>query len=391
MDKENLQIKGIYKDFNTNVIKTIFEKNEEIVESLFYQDKDIDVLKLSIINKEFDLFDIINRSLTKQGNGKIRRTKNDDLLLLINLNEKINSYLIEEILKTEKSIKNMLNYKNIKLEFIINEKINVSKVIDLLNKQPIPFKLMFCLNEKVKKEEFFENITEYLVEYKNKFSEYNDLFELYCSNLNVNELDYLTRWVKTYKLPMNMIGENVLYKSDVENNRLNQIYEKKREEYLSWDEYFMALAKLTAKRSKDPSTQVGACIVSSDNRILSIGYNGAPNGFDDEKFPWDRSGNPLDTKYMYVCHGEMNAILNYRGSRKELEGAKIYVDLFPCNECAKLIIQSGINEVIYLSDKYKETDGVIASKRMFDTCGVSYRQLKEENQKVLTLSLKIDK
>ena len=127
---------------------------------------------------------------------------------------------------------------------------------------------------------------------------------------------------------------------------------KKRENYISWEEYFMAIAKLSAMRSKDPSTQVGACIVSNDNRILSIGYNGAPNGFNDDEFPWAREGANLDTKYPYVCHAELNAILNYRGSKKDLENAKIYVDLFPCNECAKIIIQSGIKEVIYLSDKY---------------------------------------
>ena len=161
---------------------------------------------------------------------------------------------------------------------------------------------------------------------------------------------------------------------------------KQRKDYLTWEEYFMGIAKLSAMRSKDPNTQVGACIVSNDNRILSIGYNGCPNGFDDSEFPWEREGKPLDTKYMYVCHAEMNAILNYRGSRLELEGAKIYVDLFPCNECAKLIIQSGIKEVIYLSDKYKDTDGVIASKRMLDTCGVKYRQLKE-NVKEIKLNL----
>lgn len=150
----------------------------------------------------------------------------------------------------------------------------------------------------------------------------------------------------------------------------------KRENYISWDEYFMAIAKLSAMRSKDPSTQVGACIVSSDNRILSIGYNGAPNGFEDDKFPWGREGENLNTKYPYVCHAEMNAILNYRGTKKEFENAKIYVDLFPCNECAKLIIQSGIKEVIYLSDKYNGTDENIASKRLFDTCKVKYKQIE---------------
>lgn len=148
---------------------------------------------------------------------------------------------------------------------------------------------------------------------------------------------------------------------------------------LSWDEYFMAIAKLSAMRSKDPNTQVGACIVSKDNRILSIGYNGTPNGYDDKYFPWDREGEALNTKYMYVVHAERNAILNYRGSFKELENSRIYVDLFPCNECAKEIIQAGIKEIIYLSDKYADTDEVKASKHMLDVCGVSYRQLVSNN------------
>ena len=153
----------------------------------------------------------------------------------------------------------------------------------------------------------------------------------------------------------------------------------KRKDYISWDEYFMAIAKLSAMRSKDPSTQVGACIVGADNKILSIGYNGAPNGFDDDKFPWAREGNNLETKYPYVCHAEMNAILNYRGSRKDLEGARIYVDLFPCNECAKIIIQSGIKKVVYLSDKYADSENNIASRKLFDTCGIEYEKLKLDN------------
>lgn len=163
---------------------------------------------------------------------------------------------------------------------------------------------------------------------------------------------------------------------------------KQRKGYLPWDEYFMGIAKLSAMRSKDPNTQVGACIVSSDNRILSIGYNGTPNGYDDEYFPWDRVGEKLDTKYLYVCHGEMNAIINYRGSRKELEGAKIYVDLFPCNECAKLIIQAGIKEVIYLKeyDYDHHSDEMEASIRMFNSCGVTYRRL-ETDKKEITINL----
>lgn len=162
----------------------------------------------------------------------------------------------------------------------------------------------------------------------------------------------------------------------------------KRLGYISWEEYFMAIAKLSAMRSKDPSTQVGACIVSNDNRILSIGYNGAPNGFDDDSFPWAREGNKLDTKYPYVCHAELNAILNYRGSKKDLESSKIYVDLFPCNECAKVIIQSGIKEVVFLSDKYANLDCDIASRRLFDSCGVKYRKIELKEDKNIEIELK---
>ena len=162
---------------------------------------------------------------------------------------------------------------------------------------------------------------------------------------------------------------------------------EKRKDYISWDEYFIAIARLSAMRSKDPSTQVGACIVSSDNRILSIGYNGAPNGFDDDKFPWNREGENLDTKYPYVCHSEMNAILNYRGSKKDLEDAKLYVTLFPCNECAKIIIQSGIKEIIYLSNKYVNSENNIASRKLLDECGVKYKQLELKNEKRIVIDL----
>lgn len=168
-------------------------------------------------------------------------------------------------------------------------------------------------------------------------------------------------------------------------------YSKQRKEVLSWEEYFMALARLTSLRSKDPSTQVGACIVDRDNRILSVGYNGSPLGIDDDLFPWERSGEDIHTKYMYVCHAEMNAIMNYRGSRKDLEGSTVYVDLFPCNECAKMIIQAGIKKVVYLSDKYANTDGNIASKRLLDLAGVKYEQLKETKHDNITLSLSLDK
>ena len=155
---------------------------------------------------------------------------------------------------------------------------------------------------------------------------------------------------------------------------------EKRQDYISWDEYFMGIAKLSGMRSKDPNTQVGACIVSPDNKILSMGYNGFPVGCSDDVFPWNREGDPLDNKYFYATHSELNAILNYRGT--SLEGSKLYVSLFPCNECAKAIIQSGIREIIYEVDKYAKTPAVIAAKRMLDAAGVRSRQYEHTNRKI---------
>ena len=146
----------------------------------------------------------------------------------------------------------------------------------------------------------------------------------------------------------------------------------KRQEYISWDEYFMGVAMLAARRSKDPNTQVGACIVSPDNIIISTGYNGMPKGCSDDEFPWGREGE--ETKYPYVVHAELNAILNANG--RDLRGSRLYVALFPCNECAKAIIQRGVKEVIYLSDKYANTAGTLASKRMLAAAGVKFTQLK---------------
>ena len=140
-----------------------------------------------------------------------------------------------------------------------------------------------------------------------------------------------------------------------------------RTDYISWDEYFMGIALLSAMRSKDDSTQVGACIVNSDNKILSLGFNGMPIGCKDTDMPWKRQGAPLDTKYMFVCHAEFNAILN---SGKDLKGAIIYTTLFPCNECAKAIIQAGVSEIIYKSDKYANTESTLASKMMFKAAGI---------------------
>ena len=152
----------------------------------------------------------------------------------------------------------------------------------------------------------------------------------------------------------------------------------KRRDYISWDEYFMGVAILSGMRSKDPNTQVGACIVSQDNKILSMGYNGFPKGCSDDEFPWNRDGDPLENKYYYTTHSELNAILNYRGG--SLEGAKLYVSLFPCNECAKAIIQSGIRTVIYDSDKYEAMSSTIASKRMLRAAGVEFYQYEHSGR-----------
>lgn len=141
---------------------------------------------------------------------------------------------------------------------------------------------------------------------------------------------------------------------------------------ISWDEYFMGLAHLSALRSKDPNTQVGACIVDEENKVVSIGYNGMPRGCQDNKMPWEREGGFLTTKYAYVVHAELNAILN---SPRSVKNCTLYVSLFPCNECAKAIIQSGIKKVVYESDKYDGTDGNVASKRMLNDAGIELVQL----------------
>lgn len=154
----------------------------------------------------------------------------------------------------------------------------------------------------------------------------------------------------------------------------------KRKDYISWDEYFMGISKLSGMRSKDPSTQVGACIVSEDNKILSMGYNGFPMGCSDDAFPWEREGDTLHTKYAFVTHSELNAILNYRGG--SLSGAKLYVSLFPCNECAKAIIQAGIRTVVYESDKYADTPSGIASRKMLDAAGVRYYQYQPTGREI---------
>lgn len=152
----------------------------------------------------------------------------------------------------------------------------------------------------------------------------------------------------------------------------------KREGVISWDEFFMRVAVAAKLRSKDPKTQVGACIADRNHRILSVGYNGTPAGIDDDEFPWESTGEPLTDKHNYVIHAEANAILNYRGSNKDLAGATIYVTLFPCHECAKTLAQAGIGEVVYLDDMYHSTEDGLVSRNILDRCGISYRQVGVE-------------
>lgn len=308
----------------------------------------------------------------------------------------------------EEALAYMVNYRN---RIQSNDKI--MKEYTKIHSTNDPIEIHYTLIKDVNdRKEELEKVCNLLSKYKIpiKFIKFNPTSELKISE---NEKKWITTLqetipnlrVKTYCPPGKEIGSSCgeftrhYYHQEIETEeekqefekwkRKHQIFEYQRKDNLNWDEYFMAVAKLSAMRSKDPNTQVGACIVSSDNRLLSIGYNGTPNGYEDECFPWQREGDPLNTKYMYVVHAERNAILNYRGYKRDFENAKIYVDLFPCNECAKEIIQSGIKEVIYLSDKYADTKETIASKQLFDVCGVTYRQLEKENQKVLKINLEV--
>lgn len=156
----------------------------------------------------------------------------------------------------------------------------------------------------------------------------------------------------------------------------------KRNDYISWDEYFMGIAILSAERSKDDNTQVGACIVNGDNKIVSVGYNGMPTGCNDDEMPWERTGDsPLDTKYPFVCHAELNAILN--SNIGNLSGCTLYVTLFPCNECAKAIIQCGIKRVVYFDNKYADSDSVKASSLLFERCGVKFEPYSASGKKII--------
>lgn len=178
------------------------------------------------------------------------------------------------------------------------------------------------------------------------------------------------------------VGEGEGLEAGLQGLDIKDPKEQPRTEYLEWAEYFLAVSFLSAMRSKDPATQVGACIVSPDKRIVGIGYNGMPRGCPDGELPWGKtSKDELENKYMYVCHAEMNAIMNKNSA--SVEGCTIYVALFPCNECAKMIIQAGIKEVIYYSDKHALKNNTIASKRLLDMAGVPYTQFVPKMKKIV--------
>ena len=158
----------------------------------------------------------------------------------------------------------------------------------------------------------------------------------------------------------------------------------KRTDYINWDEYFMGLAILASNRSKDPSTQVGACIVDESKNILSLGYNGAPMGFSDDDFPWEKKAeSPVDTKYPYVCHSELNAILNAARNGVALMGATLYVTLFPCNECSKALIQAGIKKIVYLDDKYHDDPMTYVSRKMLSKTGVVFEKYEPTGKELM--------
>lgn len=330
-----------------------------------------------VLDLIFDFGNQIN-DIFKESNTKLEiQTVNPEKLLKMidknqiksNINFKYLTYSDVDFKEAENQIKaleelNEKNNLNKNVTIIYNDTNSLNKLIQKFREYP---DMNLTIEVKADKYEEIKNIV------NGK------------SFINIVILDELS--VNYNHLHNNHLSYSENFYKDYENERLrnSRIYNEQRKEYLTWDEYFMALSMLTSLRSKDPSTQVGACIIDDKKRILSVGYNGAPRGYDDSKFPWARTGEELHTKYLYVCHAESNAILNFAGARRELEGSTIYVDLFPCNECAKQIIQAGIKKVIYLSDKYKDLNNVIASKRLFDACGVEYVHLEIEEDKEIVL------
>lgn len=184
---------------------------------------------------------------------------------------------------------------------------------------------------------------------------------------------------------------NSVKPAEAENNstQTSRDINKKRDNYLSWKDYFMAIAFLAAKRSKDPCTQVGACIINKDKKIVGVGYNGMPTGCSDDEFSWKKGKvAKQETKHLYVCHAEMNAILNKNAA--DVKNCTMYVALFPCNECAKIIIQSGIRKVVYMSDKRSQKMKTKAAKKMFDSAGIKYRQYTPQNPQIVIDFKEID-
>ncbi|GFI47457.1 ribosomal RNA large subunit methyltransferase Cfr [Lachnospiraceae bacterium] len=271
------------------------------------------------------------------------------------------------------------------------------------HKSNIPVEIHYTLIRDVNdSQEHLNEVIRLLLEYKIpiKFIRFNETGDLKVSNMENIWVMRISGQIpglkiKTYSPPGKHIGSSCgeftkhYYHEEIESpeqynefinwEKEHKIYENYRKDFIAWDEYYMGVAILSSKRSKDPSTQVGACIVSSDNRILSVGYNGTPNAIDDERFNWSKEGDRLENKYAYVIHAEVNSILNFKGNTNELSGATLYVTLFPCNECAKFIVQCGIKKVVYLSDKYHKKRETGVAKNIFDSCRVKYIKFTKRN------------
>ncbi len=386
---------------NLKLIEEVYKKEKEIKDKLHYTHIGYAVSTMMPNNGLVDLTEMVNRN-------------NIPLKVHFSLHTPIDSDRYELIPSTNVSVDEALNYL-VEYRKVIQKNKKIMKEYKELHRTDDPVEIHYTLIKGVNDSDTqLTVLCDLLKKYQIpiKFIRFNPTNDLEISSNEQKWVDRIhsevpTLRVKQYSPPGRGVGSSCgeftkhYYHSEIETEEekqeferwkmQHQIFEQQRTDNLSWDEYFMSIAKLTAMRSKDPNTQVGACIVSKDNRILSIGYNGTPNGYNDESFPWQREGKPLDTKYMYVVHAERNAILNYRGNKRDYENSKIYVDLFPCNECAKEIIQSGIKEVIYLSDKYADTNETIASKKLLNVCGVKYRQLKMDCPKEIKINLEITK
>lgn len=444
-----MKVLEIFKDKFDQTIKTVFKKENTstIIDIDFIPNNtDKDIIRISAFTKDKekinieDMLPCICGSVVFTGDleKNERRTKKEKLLIEITakyseISENLG--LLKELNNNIDKLKKILGYKNIAFKIEITKEESIETIKQFQKEQQLPLFLSIQnfsnIRTQVSLYEYLKDNNNSNIDFENtqieivldikdninnsrnriikilkECSPFNIPIVLTSTNNSVTEesintlLNYLYNQGYTekqcyFKQTMgidvnsldNITDEETINKWKVQ----HKIYELQRRDAIDWDTCFMSIARLIAMRSKDPHRQVGACIVGKDYKILSLGYNGAPVGIEDDEFPWGKIGDDLETKHMYVCHAEANAISNYNGNNKDMEGAVIYVDLFPCNECAKKIIQAKIGEVVYLSDKNAMKPSVIAAKRMFDKVGIKYRQLPKEKQKEITLDLVVKK